>query len=355
MTRNHACEAFATTTDVYASPLACGLTPGPTTRSCLPSSTRPATCSPSCPGSHVGSLPQHPVASVPRGLVLAGVLAGRQRPPGERGAPLRVPHHPAVGPKLEVIQVAIDGVVINPSQYKLVDGTDLVRLSGEWPTSNDLRLADGAPGTFTITIQVGEAPMSWPARRASSWSPNSPRTSCPTATRTCRPAPAPRTCRASASSSRTVQRPSVRTPRRCRGSCGSWRSTPTAAASHRRWRARSWAKAGGSTRVPGRPAREAFRPARPPHAAARLVRRHEAQPDEADTRFVDRLHRGRQGASAPPVDGPLRGTDPELPSRGRSTSTTASCAARAARARSTTACTCAPRATTTSTLTRSKR
>lgn len=159
MTRNHACEAFATTTDVYASPLACGLTPGADDAFVLALIDQASDMLAFLSGGRMSGRCRSTLWPVFREgscwpVDASGVNAYQVNEVlryGFRTIPLW-------GPKLEVIQVAIDGVVINPSQYKLVDGTDLVRLSGEWPTSNDLRLADGAPGTFTITIQVGEAP-----------------------------------------------------------------------------------------------------------------------------------------------------------------------------------------------------
>lgn len=159
MTRHLACEAFATIADVYAAPAACQLVPGDD-------------------DDFVRALIDQ--ASDMLAFLSGGRMSGRCRstlwPVFHAGSAWKdcsvgvVPYEvneilrygfrslPLWGPDLEVIQVAIDGVVINPSQYKLLDGTDLVRLSGDWPLSNDLRAADGAPGTFTVTIQVGQAP-----------------------------------------------------------------------------------------------------------------------------------------------------------------------------------------------------
>ena len=56
---------------------------------------------------------------------------------------------PPVG---RIEQVKIDGVVLDPEDYRLIDGHTLIRTDGEkWPTSNDLTLPDTEPGTWSIT------------------------------------------------------------------------------------------------------------------------------------------------------------------------------------------------------------
>ena len=60
---------------------------------------------------------------------------------------------PLRGPNTEVMEVTIDGVVLNPSEYGLLDGFKLFRRVGDWPESNDLTKADTEVGTFTITYR----------------------------------------------------------------------------------------------------------------------------------------------------------------------------------------------------------
>jgi hypothetical protein len=62
---------------------------------------------------------------------------------------------PLPGPDTAVTQVKIDGSVVSPSDYFLLDGYKLVRRSGDWPVSNDITKADTQQGTFTITVQFG--------------------------------------------------------------------------------------------------------------------------------------------------------------------------------------------------------
>jgi hypothetical protein len=55
-----------------------------------------------------------------------------------------------------VTEVAIDGVILDPSAYRVDDGVFLVRQDGGvWPTTQDLAAPPGGPGTFTITYQPG--------------------------------------------------------------------------------------------------------------------------------------------------------------------------------------------------------
>lgn len=56
-----------------------------------------------------------------------------------------------------VTQVRIDGAVIDPSIYKLVDGYILVRLDGGlWPTLQNVAKADSETGTFSVTFEHGD-------------------------------------------------------------------------------------------------------------------------------------------------------------------------------------------------------
>ncbi len=55
----------------------------------------------------------------------------------------------------EIHEVKVDGVVLNPSTYRL-DGARLLRTDGQaWPTSQDMTLPDTEPGTFSITYLPG--------------------------------------------------------------------------------------------------------------------------------------------------------------------------------------------------------
>jgi len=60
-------------------------------------------------------------------------------------------------PTREVIAVRLDGVVLNPSQYRVDENRRLVRTDGGlWPMCQDMSRSDDAPGTWSVTITVGE-------------------------------------------------------------------------------------------------------------------------------------------------------------------------------------------------------
>lgn len=60
-------------------------------------------------------------------------------------------------PVSQVLQVKVDGVVLDPTAYRVDDWRRLVRLDGgSWPLCNDLSKADTAAGTWSVTLTVGE-------------------------------------------------------------------------------------------------------------------------------------------------------------------------------------------------------
>jgi hypothetical protein len=60
-------------------------------------------------------------------------------------------------PVASVIEVRIDGAVLDPSAYRCDDFRRLVRVDGgEWPRCNNLSLNEGAVGTWSVTVEVGE-------------------------------------------------------------------------------------------------------------------------------------------------------------------------------------------------------
>lgn len=61
-------------------------------------------------------------------------------------------------PVAQVEEVRVDGVVLDPSAYRVDDWRWLVRLDGgDWPRCNDLNLADTEEGTWSVTASYGEA------------------------------------------------------------------------------------------------------------------------------------------------------------------------------------------------------
>lgn len=59
-------------------------------------------------------------------------------------------------PVANVTEVKVDGVVMNPADYRVDSWRYLVRLDGEdWPRCNDLNLDDNQQGTWSVTAQYG--------------------------------------------------------------------------------------------------------------------------------------------------------------------------------------------------------
>lgn len=60
------------------------------------------------------------------------------------------------GPIYFVTEVKVDGVALVPDvDYRLDNNRLLVRLGAEWPTCNNLNLADTQPGTWSVTAEAG--------------------------------------------------------------------------------------------------------------------------------------------------------------------------------------------------------
>jgi hypothetical protein len=60
------------------------------------------------------------------------------------------------GPVGEVTEVLVDGVVVDPSLYRVDNGSQLIRLDGNpWPTTQDMLLAPTEAGTFAVTYLRG--------------------------------------------------------------------------------------------------------------------------------------------------------------------------------------------------------
>jgi hypothetical protein len=60
-------------------------------------------------------------------------------------------------PVIQVLQVKVDGVTLDPSAYRVDNWRRLVRLDGgQWPICNDLTQGDDAVGTWSVTLTYGE-------------------------------------------------------------------------------------------------------------------------------------------------------------------------------------------------------
>lgn len=61
------------------------------------------------------------------------------------------------GPVVEVLEVWEDGVLVDPSAYRIKDNRWLVRIGGSWPQDQDVTAADDEPGAFVVTYRKGVA------------------------------------------------------------------------------------------------------------------------------------------------------------------------------------------------------
>lgn len=60
-------------------------------------------------------------------------------------------------PVREVVEVRLDGVVMNPSLYRVDENRKLVRTDQQpWPMCQDMAATDDKPNTWSVTITVGE-------------------------------------------------------------------------------------------------------------------------------------------------------------------------------------------------------
>jgi hypothetical protein len=59
-------------------------------------------------------------------------------------------------PVAEIVEVKVDGVALDPAGYRVDDWRWLINLDGEWPTCQDLTLADTEVSTFSVTASYGE-------------------------------------------------------------------------------------------------------------------------------------------------------------------------------------------------------
>lgn len=65
---------------------------------------------------------------------------------------------PLRGPRTDVVEVMIDGVVLPPSEYRLVQDRYLTRVGAAWPTSNSVTGNDTDVGVWSITYRFGYPP-----------------------------------------------------------------------------------------------------------------------------------------------------------------------------------------------------
>lgn len=77
------------------------------------------------------------------------------------GAPDLHGGHSAIrlaGPVVEVQEVHVDGVLVDPGEYAVLDRRWLVRRSGSWPSSAEPLAAGGEPRSFVVRYRHGAVP-----------------------------------------------------------------------------------------------------------------------------------------------------------------------------------------------------
>lgn len=66
---------------------------------------------------------------------------------------------PLQGPNTEIVEILIDGDIVDPSEYGLLNGNKLFRRNGAtWPNWQDVTKADSEDGTFSIEYRFGFSP-----------------------------------------------------------------------------------------------------------------------------------------------------------------------------------------------------
>lgn len=152
MTRHYACEAFATIDDVYDAACGCEAVDGED-------------------DALVATMIDQAsdILALLSGLTVAGQCLTTVRPIYKGGCgPTAIANDwttrfggidtiPLRGPNVDIVEILIDGNVIAASDYKLLDGLYLMRISANWPTINDLRRDETQTNTFAITYRFG-----WP-------------------------------------------------------------------------------------------------------------------------------------------------------------------------------------------------
>lgn len=63
---------------------------------------------------------------------------------------------PLAGPSTTILEIIIDGEVLDPTEYGLYNGNNLFRRQRAWPTYNDIAKLPGEDGTFTIRFTFGD-------------------------------------------------------------------------------------------------------------------------------------------------------------------------------------------------------
>lgn len=65
---------------------------------------------------------------------------------------------PLRGPRTDIVEVLVDGVLLSIGDYYLIEDRYLARRNASWPTQNDLSKDETQVGTWAITYRFGRAP-----------------------------------------------------------------------------------------------------------------------------------------------------------------------------------------------------
>ncbi len=61
------------------------------------------------------------------------------------------------GPVVSVLEVRVDGEVVDPATYRIKDNRWLIRIDGTWPQDQDIQAADTEIGAFVVRYRKGVA------------------------------------------------------------------------------------------------------------------------------------------------------------------------------------------------------
>ncbi len=150
MTRTYACERFASISDIYDAACGCDLTVDVDDTFVANWLDVASDLLANLSGGVVSGRCLRTVRPVWRGSCGPASFDWTTRFGGLETIPLR-------GPNVDIVEILIDGAVVAASDYKLLDGSFLLRIGSEWPKVNDLRRDDSQANTFSITYRFNPA------------------------------------------------------------------------------------------------------------------------------------------------------------------------------------------------------
>lgn len=155
---NFACEAFANLDDLFGDPDGCVLDPDEDEAVGLAMLDMASDMLCLLSGMRVHGICTKTVRPIARGDIGCWPAPGMGASSGWSAEYGGLDVIPLRGPNPQVIEVMIDGVVLDPSEYGLIDGNMLYRTSRAfWPRYTDLTVSPYANHSFQFTFRFGHA------------------------------------------------------------------------------------------------------------------------------------------------------------------------------------------------------